>query len=51
MLNARKKELGSAQDTDIAEALVELSLASVHLQAALGAQAKMPKTSLFDYLG
>jgi flagellar hook-associated protein 3 FlgL len=49
-LIGRKKELGLAQDTDMAAAIVELNLASVHHEAALGAQAKMPRTSLFDYL-
>jgi flagellin-like hook-associated protein FlgL len=47
---ARKTELGLAQDTDLAEALVELNLSKVHMDATLGAQAQMPHTSLFDYL-
>ena len=50
-LVARKKELGLAQDADVAEALVELSLAKVHQEATLGAQARAPRTSLFDFLG
>jgi flagellin-like hook-associated protein FlgL len=50
-LIARKKELGEAQDTDLADALIELNLAGVHLQAALGAQAQLPRKSLFDFLG
>lgn len=50
-LIARKQELGQAQDTDLPDALVELNLAGVHMQAALGAQAQLPTTSLFDYLG
>jgi flagellin-like hook-associated protein FlgL len=49
-LIARQKELGLAQDTDIAEALVELNLTGVHHEAALGAQAREPRTSLFDFL-
>ena len=49
-LIARKKELGQAQDTNIAEALVELNLSKVHQDAALGAQARRPTTSLFDFL-
>lgn len=48
---ARQKELGVAQDADIAEALVELNLAKVHQQAALSGQSQMPRASLFDYLG
>lgn len=51
VLNARRGELGRLQDTDIAEALVELNLVGVHQQAALGAQAQMNRKSLFDYLG
>jgi flagellar hook-associated protein 3 FlgL len=50
-LIARKKELGQAQDTDLPDALVELNLAGVHMQAALGSQAQIPRKSLFDYLG
>jgi flagellar hook-associated protein 3 FlgL len=51
MMIARKQELGQAQDTDLPEALVELNLAGVHMQAALGAQAQVPRKSLFDYIG
>jgi flagellin-like hook-associated protein FlgL len=50
-LIARRKELGQSQDTNIAEALVELNLSKVHQEAALGAQARRPLTSLFDFLG
>ena len=49
-LIARRKELGLAQDTDVAEALVELTLSKTHQDAALGAQARRPTTSLFDFL-
>ena len=49
-LIARQQELGVEQDTDMAEALVELNLSKVHLEAALSAQGQMPRTSLFDYL-
>lgn len=49
-LIARKRELAISQDTDIAEALVELNLAEVHHEAALGAQAREPRKSLFDFL-
>jgi flagellar hook-associated protein 3 FlgL len=49
-LVGRKTELGLAQDTDLAEAVVELKLAEVHMESALAAQSKMPRTSLFDYL-
>jgi flagellar hook-associated protein 3 FlgL len=50
-LIARKTELGEAQDTDLPDALIELNLAGVHLQAALGAQAQLPRQSLFDFIG
>jgi flagellin-like hook-associated protein FlgL len=48
---ARRKELSQAEDTNIAEALVELNLSKVHQEAALSAQARRPLTSLFDFLG
>lgn len=51
MLLAKKAELSSIQDTDLGEALVELNMASVHQQAALTAHSKLPRTSLFDFLG
>ena len=47
---ARKKELGSAQDTDITEALVELTMVKTHQDTALAAHANLPKSSLFDFL-
>jgi flagellar hook-associated protein 3 FlgL len=49
-LNARKEELSRAQDTDVAQALVDLSTIKVHHEAALGAQSQQPRSSLFDYL-
>ena len=49
-LIARRKELGLAQDTDLAEALIELNLSRVHQDAALGAQARQPMSTLFDFL-
>lgn len=49
-LIARRKELGEAQDTDIAEALIELNLSKIHQDAAMGAQARRPTTTLFDFL-
>ena len=48
---ARKRELSEAQDTDIAESLVQMKLAEVHQQAALGAQSQVTRKSLFDFLG
>jgi flagellar hook-associated protein 3 FlgL len=48
---ARTAELSQAQDADLSEALVNLNMASVHQQAALGARARLPQKTLFDYLG
>jgi flagellar hook-associated protein 3 FlgL len=45
-----KTTLSDLQDADITEAILELSQAVTHRDAALAAQAKMPQTSLFDYL-
>ncbi|MCE5308596.1 MAG: hypothetical protein LLG20_13235 [Acidobacteriales bacterium] len=45
-----KTTLSDLQDADITEAILELSQAVTHRNAALAAQAKMPQTSLFDYL-
>lgn len=47
---ARKTELSTARDTDVAEALVELNLNAVHRDTALAAHSRIPKSSLFDFL-
>lgn len=47
---ARTEELSTAQDTDVAEALIRLQTSGLHLQVALGARAQMPQTTLFDFL-
>jgi flagellar hook-associated protein 3 FlgL len=44
-------QIGSIQDADISSAALELTQANTQLQAAFQAEAKMPATSLFDYLG
>jgi flagellin-like hook-associated protein FlgL len=49
-LIARTRELSAAQETDMAEALVNLNMAKVHHEAALGAHARAPRSTLFDYL-
>jgi flagellar hook-associated protein 3 FlgL len=43
--------LAALRETDVPAAVLELTQASVNLQAALGAQAQLPRTTLFDYLG
>jgi flagellar hook-associated protein 3 FlgL len=45
-----KADLSSVQDTDLPAATVAMSQGQVQQEATLAAQAKMPKTSLFDFL-
>jgi flagellar hook-associated protein 3 FlgL len=47
---ARSRELSETQDTDLTEALVNLTMVQVHQDTALAAHGKLPRTSLFDYL-
>jgi len=44
-------EISQTQDADVASAAMELTQSSTQLQAALQMQAKMPTTTLFDFLG
>ena len=44
-------ELAGLRETDVPAAILELAQANMNLQAALGAQAQLPRTTLFDYLG
>ena len=44
-------ELGTKEDADIVAAALELSQANTQIQAALSARAKLPRTSLFDFIG
>jgi flagellar hook-associated protein 3 FlgL len=46
-----KTELSGKVDADIAEAAMAMTQGNNQLQAAFQMQAKMPRTSLFDYLG
>ncbi len=46
-----KTTLSGLRDADLTTSILQLNNASVEQDAALGAQAKMPRTSLFDYLG
>ena len=39
------------QDADLISSITQLNQAATQQQAALAAEAKMPRTSLFDYLG
>lgn len=45
-----QSQLSSIQDADITSSILELQDAQFQRQAALSARAKMPPTSLFDYL-
>lgn len=46
-----KTQIGSIEDADVTSAALELTQANTQLQAAFQVQAKMPRTSLFDYMG
>jgi flagellar hook-associated protein 3 FlgL len=44
-------ELAAQREADVPAAILELSQSAANLEAALGAQARLPRTTLFDYLG
>jgi flagellar hook-associated protein 3 FlgL len=44
-------QIGGIEDADVASEATELTEANTQLQAAFEAQAKMPTTSLFSYMG
>ena len=46
-----RTQLANHEDADIVSAAVELSQATTARDAALAARAKLPRSSLFDYLG
>ncbi|MEO8100178.1 MAG: flagellin [Acidobacteriota bacterium] len=46
-----KTELAGMEDADLSQAILEMNQAQLQQQAALSSRAKMPRTSLFDYLG
>jgi flagellar hook-associated protein 3 FlgL len=43
-------DLGSLQDADITQAALQLTQSTTQLNTALSAEAKIPRTSLFDFL-
>lgn len=43
-------QLGQVQDADITQAAIQLSQSTTQLNAAMSAEAKIPRTSLFDFL-
>ena len=44
-------QLSGIQDADLAQSIIELNQAQTEQQAALQSRARLPRTSLFDYLG
>jgi flagellar hook-associated protein 3 FlgL len=46
-----KTQISSVQETDLTAAILDLTQAKTHQQAALEARAKLPRSSLFDFLG
>jgi flagellar hook-associated protein 3 FlgL len=44
------KNLSERRDADLPAAILELNQAEMSLQASMGAQSRLPRTSLFDYL-
>lgn len=46
-----KTRLSGLQDADATQAITEFQQASIQQQAALASRAKIPRSSLFDYLG
>lgn len=44
-------QISAGRDADVAEAALQLSSTRTQLEAALSARAKLPRTSLFDFLG
>ena len=46
-----KTELSQKEDADVTAAALALNQGSIQLQAAFQMEAKMPHTSLFDFLG
>ena len=44
-------EIGNIQDADIPTAVIQLTQANTTEEAALQMEAKMPQSTLFDYLG
>jgi flagellar hook-associated protein 3 FlgL len=46
-----QQQISSIRDTDVVQTAIELTAAETQSQAALAAEAKLPRTSLFDFLG
>ena len=48
---ALQSQISTLEDTDLTAAILELNQGEVQQQAALNAWARIPRTTLFDYLG
>ncbi len=46
-----RAEISGIEDADAAQAILELNRATIDQQASLSARARLPRTSLFDFLG
>ena len=46
-----KAQIANLEDADMAQAALELTSASIQQNASLQSRARMPRTSLFDFLG
>jgi flagellar hook-associated protein 3 FlgL len=46
-----KTDLAGREEADVVAASIELNQSETHLNAAMAARARMPRTSLFDFLG
>jgi flagellin-like hook-associated protein FlgL len=46
-----QQQISAIRDTDVVQTAVELTSAETQSQAAMAAEAKIPRTSLFDFLG
>ncbi|MEP6961846.1 MAG: flagellin [Acidobacteriota bacterium] len=44
-------QLAGIEDADMSQSILEMNQAQIQQQAALSSRAKLPRTSLFDYLG
>jgi flagellin-like hook-associated protein FlgL len=43
-------QLSQVQDADVTQAAIQLSQSTTQLSAAMSAEAKIPRSSLFDFL-
>jgi flagellin-like hook-associated protein FlgL len=46
-----KAEISDKEDADVTASVLELTQATTQMQAAMAMQGKMPRSTLFDYLG